>query len=159
MLRMFSVNFLFVCCYLHIYCSSHQLETYFRNLGQRKNLSRRDWIAVFRALDSQKAFGRRFRLFLSGKEVEERELQKKRKNAKPAQPLVESLVDAGTWIMFRVTLPRINSACNRSTAHQPSRRSHCQTATAFGLIKKPTTQYHPAIYVACAFRCQPGFGS
>lgn len=92
---MFPVTFFFICFYLHIDRSPHQLETYFRNLGQRKNLSRRDWIAVFRALDSQKAFGRRYRLFLSGKEIEERELQKKRKNAKPAQPLVESLVDAG----------------------------------------------------------------
>lgn len=91
---MLAVNF-FVCCDLHIDHSLHQLETYFRNLGQRKNLSRHDWISVFRALDSQKAFGRRYRLFLSGKEIEERDLQKKRKNAKPAQPPVESLVDAG----------------------------------------------------------------
>lgn len=155
---MFLVNFFFVCCDLHIDRSAHQLETYFRNLGQRKNLPRRDWIAVFRALDSQKAFGRRYRLFLSGKEVEERELQKKRKNAKPAQPLVETLVDAGMWIVFRVTSPRINSAYNRSTTHPTSRWSHCRTASATRLIKKPGTQYHPAIYVAGEFRCQPKFG-
>lgn len=91
---MSSVNFS-ICRCLYIYRSPHQLETYFRQLGQRKNLSRHDWIAVFRALDSQNAFSRRFDLYLSGKLITESDLPKKRKNAKPAQPLAECLADAG----------------------------------------------------------------
>lgn len=74
--------------------TSSQLETYFRHLGQRKNLSRHEWIAVFRTLDSQKRLGRHFDLYISGKLITEPELKKKRKNAKPPLPLVECLVDA-----------------------------------------------------------------
>lgn len=75
--------------------SLHQLEIYFRNLGQRKNLSRAEWIRVFRALDSQKAFGHIYDLYISEKLITEQSLQKKRKNAKPAQPLASCLADAG----------------------------------------------------------------
>lgn len=75
-----------------------QLETYFRHLGQRKNLSRHEWIIVFRALDSQRAFGHRFDLFISGKLISEEDLQKKRKNAKPPAILVECLADADRLI-------------------------------------------------------------
>ncbi|POS70000.1 hypothetical protein DHEL01_v211605 [Diaporthe helianthi] len=74
--------------------TSSQLETFFRQLGQRKNLSRHEWINVFCALDSQAALGHRFDLYISGKLVAGQDLQKKRKNAKPPLPPVEDPVDA-----------------------------------------------------------------
>ncbi|KAI7776304.1 hypothetical protein LA080_005491 [Diaporthe eres] len=62
---------------------------------------------VFRALDSQKAFGRIHDLYISEKLITEQSLQKKRKNAKPAQPLASCLADADqllTQLPHRVTV-------------------------------------------------------
>ncbi|KAG8158188.1 hypothetical protein KVR01_011949 [Diaporthe batatas] len=78
--------------------TASQLETFFRISGQRKNLSRHEWISVFRALDSQNAIGNRFDVYISGKLLSEEELRKKRKNAKPPLPLAEDPVVADRLI-------------------------------------------------------------
>ncbi|ETS86461.1 hypothetical protein PFICI_00289 [Pestalotiopsis fici W106-1] len=81
-----------------ITASLHQLETYFKNLGQRKNLSRPEWRLVFRALASQKAVGRTCEVYMSGKLISGDSLQKKRKNAKPEAAIATCLADAEQFV-------------------------------------------------------------
>lgn len=81
---------------------------------------------MFRALDSQAAFGNRFDLYISGKLLTEQELKKKRKNAKPAQPLVEDSVVAGTWMsVLAVATKVIDNASNRQVDQTTPQRCHC----------------------------------
>lgn len=61
---------------------------------------------MFRALDSQKAFGNHYGVYLSERLLTEQELKKKRKNAKPPQPLAEDLAVAGTWLRVLACLYR-----------------------------------------------------
>lgn len=93
--------------YLLIEPSCNQLETFFRNLGQRKYLSPREWGTVFRALDSQRTFGRDYDVHVSGKVIGEESLQKKRKNATTGLALATCHAHAGASLNVLIPILRL----------------------------------------------------
>ncbi|KAI1361456.1 hypothetical protein F5Y08DRAFT_342638 [Xylaria arbuscula] len=93
--------------------SDNQLETFFKNKKQRKYLNQSDWTTVFRFLDSQKAFGRVYDVYISGKIVVNETLRRQRRRIKPENALAQSLYDADRMltelpegVTVKIRLPR-----------------------------------------------------